>query len=96
MRCFSSARYFVRLPAGHVFPMRKFPDSARRLVDEGTLAAREVIDPGVVADGDLLRVHTGEYVHSIRMGEFNETTRLKLGLPWSPALCDRWPHPVDS
>jgi acetoin utilization deacetylase AcuC-like enzyme len=89
MRCFSSPRYFVPLPPGHVFPMRKFPDSVAALVRDGTVAADDVIDPGFVADEDLLRVHTPAYVRSIRTGEYNEPTRLRLGLPWSRALAER-------
>ena len=77
------------LPPGHVFPMRKFPDSAAKLLAEGTLASDQVIDPGSVADVDLFRVHTPQYVRSIRTGEFNEVTRLRLGLPWSRALANR-------
>ena len=89
LRCFSSPRYFVPLPPGHVFPMRKFPDSAARLVADGTLRPGQIIDPGFVADADLLRVHTPAYVRSIRTGDFNEITRLRLGLPWSRALAER-------
>jgi acetoin utilization deacetylase AcuC-like enzyme len=69
--------------------MRKFPDSVARLVADGTLSPGQVTDPGFVADADLFRVHTREYVRSVRTGEFNEVTRLRLGLPWSRALADR-------
>ena len=89
IRCFSSSRYFVPLPPGHVFPMRKFPDSARKLVEERTVPAENVIDPGVIADRDLLRVHTSAYLDSIRTGRYNDVTARKLGLPWSRALSDR-------
>ena len=89
LRCYSSWRYFVPLPAGHVFPMRKFPDSAAKLVAEATLAAEQIIDPGLVADRDLLRVHEADYVFSIRTGRYNDATRRKLGLPWSEALARR-------
>lgn len=84
MRAFTSPRYFVPLPAGHVFPMRKFPDSATTLLAEGTLAG--VVDPGLIADVDLYRVHTPGYVESIRTGVFNEVTARRLGLPPSPEL----------
>ena len=87
MRCFTSDAYFVPLPAGHVFPMSKFPESAAKLVAEGTIAG--TIDPGRVVDGDLLRVHTPAYVESIRTGRFNDLTARKLGLPPSRALSDR-------
>jgi hypothetical protein len=62
LRCFSSPNYYVPLPPGHVFPMRKFPDSAATLVAEGTLGADLVIDPGFVDYVDLFSVHTPHYV----------------------------------
>ena len=89
MRCFSSPRYFVPLPAGHVFPMHKFPDSVATLVAEGTLRADQITDPGFIGDADLLRVHTTDYVRSIRTGRYNDATARRLGLPWSAALSRR-------
>ncbi|HEX8911938.1 MAG TPA: histone deacetylase [Humisphaera sp.] len=87
LRCFSSPRYFAPLPPGHVFPMRKFPDSVAKLTAEGVIP--RAIDPGTVADADLYRVHTPAYVESIRTGNYNEVTARRLGLPWSPALAAR-------
>ena len=87
LACFTSPRYFVPLPPGHVFPMEKFPQSAEKLVAEGTIAA--TTDPGRISDVDLLRVHTPAYVESIRIGRFNDLTSRKLGLPPSLALSDR-------
>lgn len=69
--------------------MRKFPDSVSRLLEDHTLQPNQIIDPGLIDDRDLFRVHTPEYVNSIRTGEFNEPTRLKLGLPPSQALSTR-------
>ena len=83
MPCFSSTRYAAPLPAGHVFPMSKFVESARLITQENIA---QVFDPGLIGDADLLRVHTEDYVRSIRIGEYNELTRLRLGLPWSPQL----------
>jgi acetoin utilization deacetylase AcuC-like enzyme len=86
LRCFSSSAYVAQLPAGHVFPMEKFADSARLIAEQGIA---QVIDPGVISDRDLLRVHTPEYVNSIRTGAYNELTALRLGLPWHPTISDR-------
>lgn len=86
MKCFSSPRYFAPLPAGHPFPMDKFPASAAEISSRGL---GMVVDPGEVADRELLRVHTPEYVDSIRRGEYNELTKQRLGLPWSPELAMR-------
>lgn len=81
---FSSPNYTAPLPAGHPFPMSKFQQAANA-------AARfaRVVDPGPVADEDLLRVHSPAYVQSIRTGHYNELTKQRLGLPWSPALSRR-------
>ena len=84
LTAFSSPHYLATLPPGHVFPMSKFPESARAVAEFA-----DVVDPGQVSDVDLLRVHTPEYVQSIRTGEYNELTKLKLGLPWSPSLSRR-------
>lgn len=67
--------------------MRKFPDSAAKVVADGVVP--RTIDPGVIADVDLLRVHTPDYVQSIRTGRYNEITARRLGLPWSPELSRR-------
>jgi acetoin utilization deacetylase AcuC-like enzyme len=69
--------------------MRKFPDSVAKLMEEGTLGAGQIADPGFISDTDLLRVHDADYVQSIRVGPFNELTRERLGLPWSAALSRR-------
>jgi acetoin utilization deacetylase AcuC-like enzyme len=69
--------------------MRKFPDSAAILLAEGVVQPEQLIDPGMIADVDLLRVHTPAYIDSIRTGNFNEITRQKLGLPWSMELARR-------
>lgn len=88
-KCFSSQRYFAPLPDRHPFPMNKFIDSARRLVNDGTLLQSEIFDPGLIEEEDLLRVHTNEYVQSIANGNYFGITKRKLGLPWSPELNTR-------
>lgn len=86
MRCFSAATYTAVLPDGHVFPMSKFAQSAR-MVREQLIG--DVIDPGLIRDVDLLRVHTRDYIESIRTGDYNEITALRLGLPWHPTINTR-------
>ncbi len=81
LQTFSSPRYVAPLPPQHPFPMSKFRTSA-----ELVSTFVDVHDPGLISDSDLLRVHSPEYVRSICTGEYNEVTRLRLGLPWSPQL----------
>jgi len=66
--------------------MTKFPVSAN-WVRERNLG--DVIEPGVIDDQDLLRVHSSAYVQSIRTGHYNDATKLRLGLPWSAQLSER-------
>jgi acetoin utilization deacetylase AcuC-like enzyme len=86
LRCFSCPAYFAVLPPGHPFPMEKFPQSAAAVAAEGI---GRVIDPGVISDTDLLRVHTPGYIQSIRTGEYNPVTAQRLGLPWHPTIAAR-------
>jgi acetoin utilization deacetylase AcuC-like enzyme len=66
--------------------MSKFADSAAMIRDAGIADVR---DPGVICETDLLRVHTADYVRSIRTGEYNPLTSLRLGLPWHPTIAAR-------
>ena len=86
LRCFSASTYTAVLPPGHLFPMSKFAESANTIRDR---SIAHVIDPGTIADRDLFRVHTPAYVESIRTGNYNERTALKLGLPWHPTIYTR-------
>ena len=86
LRCYSSDAYFAQLPDGHVFPMDKFPVSAAAVAGRGI---GRVIDPGFLAEAELLGVHTGGYVDSIRTGQYNALTDLRLGLPWHPTIWTR-------
>ncbi|MEM6312564.1 MAG: histone deacetylase [Planctomycetota bacterium] len=84
MQAFSSVHYYTPLPAGHVFPMQKFPQSAAWLVADGTI--ERVEDPGLIGREDLLRVHTAEYVDAIRNATLAEQPARKLGLPAGEGL----------
>lgn len=83
LRCYSHQRYFADLPRGHVFPMTKFPTSARLVAERGI---GQVLDPGLIDDRDLLRAHAPAYVRAIRTGEYDDLTRQRLGLPWHPTI----------
>ena len=86
LRCFSAPSYTAVLPPNHPFPMAKFAESALAIREE---AIAQVIDPGSIENLDLLRVHTPGYIESIRIGNYNERTALKLGLPWHPTINTR-------
>ncbi len=73
----------------HIMPIRKF-----RLVRAAVEAAQlpvSIASPEPIADEDLLRVHTAEYIEAIRTGEPRALAQSQK-FPWSPELADavRW------
>src|SRR5215210_8022565 len=89
MRVFYTPRYYADIGGGHVFPIRKFELVRDRLLAEGTLAPREVVEPQPAAVEDVLLVHTDDYVTRLRAGALTPREIRRLGLPWSKALVRR-------
>jgi acetoin utilization deacetylase AcuC-like enzyme len=81
--------YFVELPAGHPFPMAKFPELHALLLEEGVIGLADVIRPRP-AELDLLRlVHTDEYLWKLATGNLTRAEERRLGIPWSEPLWRR-------
>ncbi|MEM1270387.1 MAG: histone deacetylase [Bacteroidota bacterium] len=89
MRVSYSPKYYVELPAGHPFPMAKFPALHRLLIEEGLLLGEEVVEPREADWGDLLLVHTEAYLNKLATGTQSRHEERRMGLPWSPALVVR-------
>jgi acetoin utilization deacetylase AcuC-like enzyme len=70
----------------HVFPARKY-----RLVHDRLLALRKAepgdfLEPQPIADEDVLRVHTAEYVGKIKTNTLSDYERAVLEVPFSAEL----------
>lgn len=89
MRASYCEGYAVALPAGHPFPMGKFPAFHQILRREGLLRAAEVVAPQPAADEALRLVHTEDYLRDLWRGSLGPRAERRLGLPWSPALMQR-------
>jgi acetoin utilization deacetylase AcuC-like enzyme len=89
MKVFYTPRYYADIGEGHVFPIRKFELVRDRLLGEGTLAPSEIIEPQPASIGDVLLVHTEDYVMRLRAGSLTPRELRRLGLPWSKALVRR-------
>ncbi len=89
MRVCYTPRYYADIGEGHVFPIRKFELVRDRLVAEGTLSPAEIYEPREAAVGDVLLVHTEDYVTRLRAGALTPREIRRLGLPWSKALVRR-------
>lgn len=89
LKAFYSDRFVLPLPCGHSFPMAKYSRLRARLVSDGILSTRELVEPQAASWRDLRRVHTGEYVRAVRDGRLSREAQRRIGFPWSPAMVER-------
>ncbi|MDP9011246.1 MAG: histone deacetylase [Pseudomonadota bacterium] len=86
MKCSYHPGYQVALPAGHPFPIAKFPLLKERLLAEGVLAPEDVVQPEPIDRDSLELVHTREYLDKLETSGLSAAEQRRLGLPWSEAL----------
>ena len=89
LHAWSSARYAIPLPEGHRFPIAKYALLRERVLAEGLVAPERMHEPARVAVGDLLAVHTADYVERLTGGGLTAAEERRIGFPWSPALVER-------
>jgi len=89
MRVFYTPRYYADIGEGHIFPIRKFELVRDRLLREGTLRPADIVEPQPASVGDVLLVHTEDYITRLRAGGLTPREIRRLGLPWSKALVRR-------
>ena len=81
--------YYVELPDGHPFPMRKFPALFEILTAQGLISSADSTAVSEASWHDLALVHTAEYLDRLRSGSLDRKAERKMGLPWSSALVRR-------
>jgi len=87
MHVIYSPRYHVDIGL-HVFPTRKYQLVHARLLEDGVIAAQDVIEPQAAAWDDLELVHTREYLAKIRDGTLAQEDIAQLELPWSSEMVE--------
>jgi acetoin utilization deacetylase AcuC-like enzyme len=86
MRCSYHTGYQVVLPAGHPFPISKFPLLRDLLVAEGCVSIGDIIEPEPLDRDTLELVHTPNYLNKLESSGLSAAEQRRLGLPWSEAL----------
>jgi acetoin utilization deacetylase AcuC-like enzyme len=89
MRCSYHPGYQAELPAGHPFPMAKFPQLRDLLLAEGVLAPGDLVRPEPVDIESLKLVHTPAYLQRLEFSGLSAGDQRRLGLPWSDSLWRR-------
>jgi acetoin utilization deacetylase AcuC-like enzyme len=80
-------RYDLNL-GPHVFPSQKFRLIAESLHEQGIAAPEDFLAPAPVADEDLLRVHTPDWVRKLKTGTLTASEVMKLEIPYSRELVE--------
>jgi len=89
MKCIYHPGYQLALPAGHPFPISKYPVLRDQLLTEGVLALGDFLEPEPIDMQDLGLVHTPEYLRKLQSSGLSAAEQRRLGLPWSDALWRR-------
>jgi len=89
MRVCYSDRYLIELNPNHIFPIQKYRLVRDRLLAEGALTHWHLIEPPLVAEEDILLVHTKDYWHRCAGGALSAAEMRRIGFPWSEALIRR-------
>lgn len=89
MRAWTSARFTVPLPAGHAFPLGKYPAIRDAVLARGLLSPGAVEEPERMERWALRLVHTPGYVEAMLDRGLSAAESRRLGFPWSPELAER-------
>ncbi len=81
--------YVAPLPAGHRFPMVKFQQLYKMLIDAGIAHPSQFHTPEPPPQEWIELVHNPDYVLAYRNGSLDAKAQRRIGLPWSAALVDR-------
>jgi acetoin utilization deacetylase AcuC-like enzyme len=72
----------------HVFPSQKFRLIAEMLLREGIADKGDFLTPIAATDGDILRVHTADWVRKLKTGKLTASEEMRLEVPYSPELVE--------
>ena len=72
----------------HVFPSQKYRLIHDRLLGEGFAGAADFEEPQPVADEDILRVHTADWVRKLKTGTLSASEVMLLEVPYSKELVE--------
>ncbi|QDH80663.1 histone deacetylase [Echinicola soli] len=90
-----SSKYAHPLPAGHRFPMEKYELLPEQLLYEGTIAQRNLFEPGALDRGWIIGPHEEAYLRKLTELTLSKSEIRKTGFPLSASLVDREIHIMD-
>nr|MDQ3395737.1 histone deacetylase [Bacteroidota bacterium] len=76
-----SDQYLYKLPEGHRFPIAKYELLKAQLLYDGSIDEIQLVDPGIVDEDHILKVHTLEYWNHLKSCTLGPKEIRKIGLP---------------
>lgn len=89
---FYSDHVAMPLPEKHPFPRSKYALARERVEAFAPELAVELRPAPAATDGELLRVHTADYVQRVRTGRLTDKEQREIGFPWSEGFVARSLH----
>ncbi len=89
LKAYYSDHFVLPLPDGHRFPMTKYARLRARVVDDGVVAAPDVLEAPAATWDELRLAHTAAYVKAVADGTLPAEMLRRIGFPWSPAMVER-------
>jgi acetoin utilization deacetylase AcuC-like enzyme len=89
MKCAYHPGYHLPLPAGHPFPISKYPLLKDLILAEGTIESADLITPDPLDVDSLALVHARDYLSKLAGPGLSAAEQRLLGMPWSEALWTR-------
>ena len=81
--------YDIPLPERHRFPGTKYSSLLQHLEDSGLIQNFLKYMPKPCTAENLSIAHKTSYIEAIQTGNLSKGNQVRLGLPWSEALCQR-------
>lgn len=88
MKVFYCDHFAYPLPAGHRFPVMKYP-LLRQQIATSLTPSQELRIPDAATDEQLLLAHNPGYLGRVLNGELTNMEVRRIGLPWSGELVER-------
>lgn len=81
--------YAHPLPEDHRFPMLKYELIPGQLLHEGVITEANIFSPKPLEEDIILRTHTTDYWHRMKVGELTPKEMRAIGFPQSAVLVER-------
>jgi len=89
VKAFYSDHFVLPLPDGHRFPMAKYARLRARVLAEGVVDPRDVVEAPAASWDELRLAHAASYVQAVATGTLGADLQRRIGFPWSPQMVER-------